>query len=218
MGPTNMIPALFTSASSGPSRSVVASRKAPNESSSVTSSSKPAASPGSDSAAASAADASRSPIATRCPRMASACAVASPIPRAAPVIATTFDTAGTLGSARLARRSHARGRRWLCHGVVALALPGESDGPVGLEYGIVDVGQAVDALPLRHREELRPRDLLVPQRTAGDLAVLDQIGGRALEHPVGKRVPVGKSAEEAVQPEEDDRADDRARHRVVVAD
>src|SRR3954471_20789291 len=176
MGPTNMIPALFTSASSGPSRSVAASRKAPNESSSVTSSSKPAASPGSDSAAASAADASRSPIATRCPRVASACAVASPIPRAAPVIATTLDTRLTLsGSARRARRLLPRGRGRVFFGPVLDALALEPDVAVCLEDRRADLLERVVPLPLRDRAQLGPRDLLAPHRASHELAVPDEV-------------------------------------------
>ncbi len=85
--PTCMIPALFTSTSSGPSCSSAASRKALNEARSVTSSSSATALAPSSSAVRVAASRSTSPIATRMPWRRNAAAVARPMPRAAPVIA-----------------------------------------------------------------------------------------------------------------------------------
>src|SRR3954453_21759975 len=149
-----MIPALFTSTSSGPA----ASRKPANDSSSVTSSSWPVAAPPSEAAAPSASPPSRSPIATRAPRLLSACAVASPIPRAAPVIATTRVTAWTLCGGRAAglprRRLARRCGRVLGH-VVRHALAQERDRAVGLEHGGADVVERLVALPARDRLQFR---------------------------------------------------------------
>src|SRR4051812_36911264 len=166
-----MIPALFTSTSSGPA-APAASRKRANESSSVTSSSCPLAgcAPPSDAAAASASAPSRSPIATRAPRALRACAVASPIPRAAPVIATTRFTLWTLCRLGRARRSLARERGRMRRGVVALAAADEAHAAVGLEDPLLDLVEAVEALALRHRYELRARDLLMAQRAHHGLA------------------------------------------------
>jgi hypothetical protein len=88
--PIGMIPALLISTSSGPSRSETWSRKRANESRSVTSSASPTASVPNCAAASSASGLSRSPIATLAPLAAIAFAVSLPIPRAPPVIATTF--------------------------------------------------------------------------------------------------------------------------------
>src|SRR4051795_8833182 len=179
-----MMPALLTSTSSGPA----ASRKRSKESSSATSSSKPAPRPaGSAAAARSASSPSRSPIATRAPRAASAWAVAKPMPRAAPVIATTRVTRGTLCGLGRPRRSLARERGRVTHRVVALAPAHEADAAIGLEDALPDVGEAVEALALRHRDELRPRDLLVAQRLGDRLAVEDQVARAALEQAVGPR-------------------------------
>ena len=90
--PTGMMPALLTSTSSGPKRSSAASTKASKESRRVTSSANPAALGPISAAACSASSASRSPIATFMPSRAKACAVALPMPRAAPVIAATWPT------------------------------------------------------------------------------------------------------------------------------
>src|SRR4051794_26515049 len=76
--PTIMIPALFTSASSRPCSRMASSRKCSNESRSVTSRS------------------GRSPTTTRAPRRESSSAVARPMPRAPPVMATTLSTPGPL--------------------------------------------------------------------------------------------------------------------------
>ena len=89
-GPIGMIPALLISTSSGPSRSSTWSRKAAKLSRSVTSSGSPMVpAPQLGSAVCSAREASMSPIATRAPWAISAAAVARPIPRPPPVIATT---------------------------------------------------------------------------------------------------------------------------------
>src|SRR3954454_2239236 len=214
-----MIPALFTSTSSGPSRSALASRKRAKESSSVTSSSKPAAVPESRSAAAAASSPSRSPIATECPRSASAWAVARPIPRAAPVIDTTFVIAGTLGSSpRRARCLLARGRRRVLLRPILDTRALEPDGAIGLEDRRADRLQRVVSLSLRDRAKLGLRDLLAPHRAVHELAVLDQIARRALEHPVGPRIAVRERLEREVDREQRERSDDRPGHRIVVAD
>src|ERR1700704_4090845 len=89
-GVTGMIPALLTTTSSGPSSRSASSRKAAKELRSVTSSANATVPPPSSAAVASASSRSRSPIATRQPLRTSAVAVALPIPRAPPVIATTL--------------------------------------------------------------------------------------------------------------------------------
>src|SRR4051794_32154681 len=89
-GVTGMIPALLTTMSSGPSSRSAASRKAAKEPRSVTSSARATVPPPRPAAVASASFNSRSPIATRQPLRTSAVAVALPIPRAPPVIATTL--------------------------------------------------------------------------------------------------------------------------------
>ncbi|MDZ5087792.1 hypothetical protein OHX15_20570 [Mycolicibacterium parafortuitum] len=95
---TGMIPALFTITSRVPSRSSTSSRKAPTLWSSVTST--PAAIAPISAAVRCASSASMSPMATRAPAATKARAVAAPIPRAAPVMATTcpvsVDGLGTL--------------------------------------------------------------------------------------------------------------------------
>src|SRR3954451_2960082 len=209
-----MIPALLTSTSSGPA----ASRKRANESSSVTSSWWPVASPASRAAACSASSPSRSPIATRAPRPARTCAVAKPMPLAAPVMATTRVTRGTLCALWRARRSLARERRRVAHRVVALAAAHEANAAVCLEDALLDLAEALEALALRHRHELRARDLLVPQRLQHRLAVHDHVARAAFEEAVRPRVAIGERPEQAVEAEDHRRADDRARHRVVVAD
>ena len=89
-GPSCMMPALFTSTSTLPSCSSVASRKR-LEGLPVGHVERQAdRRPGTPSAARLASASSRSPIATFIPRAAQACAVASPMPRAAPVMATTL--------------------------------------------------------------------------------------------------------------------------------
>ena len=85
-----MIPALLITASIGPSWRSVSARKASKEARSVTSSGSAIVPPPSPAAVCSASARSRSPIATRQPLRTSAVAVALPIPRAPPVIATTL--------------------------------------------------------------------------------------------------------------------------------
>src|SRR5436305_360362 len=85
-----MIPALLMTTSSWPSSRSDASRKAEKEPRSVTSSERATLPPPSSAAVCSASAKSRSPIATRQPLRTSAVAVALPIPRAPPVIATTL--------------------------------------------------------------------------------------------------------------------------------
>ncbi len=89
-GPTGMIPALLTSTSSGPRRLSTASRNSVKLAWSVTSSGRPIVSDPSSEAVRSASGPSMSPIATRAPLAISAAAVARPIPRPPPVIATTW--------------------------------------------------------------------------------------------------------------------------------
>src|SRR6185295_10776424 len=89
-GVTGMIPALLITTSTGPSSRSAASRKVAKEVRSVTSSGKATMPPPSPAAVSSARARSRSPIATRQPLRTSAIAVALPIPRAPPVIATTL--------------------------------------------------------------------------------------------------------------------------------
>src|SRR4051812_15035156 len=89
-GVTGMIPALLTTTSIGPSWRSASSRKASKEARSVTSSASATVPPPSPAAVSSASVRSRSPIATRQPLRTSAAAVALPIPRAPPVIATTL--------------------------------------------------------------------------------------------------------------------------------
>jgi hypothetical protein len=89
-GPSGMIPALLTSTSTGPSVRSTSSRKRANEARSHTLSSKASTLPPSSEAALRASSASRSPMPTRTPWRASARAVALPMPRAAPVMATTW--------------------------------------------------------------------------------------------------------------------------------
>ena len=89
-GVTGMIPALLTITSIGPSWRSASSRKASKEARSVTSSGSATVPPPSAAAVCSASARSRSPIATRQPLRTSAAAVALPIPRAPPVIATTL--------------------------------------------------------------------------------------------------------------------------------
>src|SRR5262249_31185070 len=85
-----MIPALLTMTSSGPSWRSASSRKARRELRSVTSSGSATVPPPRPAAVCSASARSRSPIATRQPLRTSAVAVALPMPRAPPVIATTW--------------------------------------------------------------------------------------------------------------------------------
>ena len=85
-GPMGMIPALLTSTSSGPCAASAASRKAAKESRSVTS--RTSAWAPRRAAVASTAAASTSPRVTRAPSRRNRAAVASPIPRAPPVMAT----------------------------------------------------------------------------------------------------------------------------------
>ena len=99
-----MIPALFTSTSSGPSRSSAASRKAEKEAVSVTSSRRPAARSPRPAAVAVAWASSRSPMATRAPRRTSSVAIAAPIPRAPPVTATVRPASGWAGADALTAR------------------------------------------------------------------------------------------------------------------
>src|SRR5207344_3462705 len=87
---TGMIPALLTTTSTGPSWRSVSSRKAANDSRSVTSSGSAIVPPPRPAAVCSASSSSRSPMATRQPLRTSAAVVALPIPRAPPVIATTL--------------------------------------------------------------------------------------------------------------------------------
>src|SRR6187399_181890 len=87
---TGMIPALLITTSSGPSSRSAASRKAAKEPRSVTSSGSAMVPPPSSPAVCSASSRSRSPMATRQPLRTSAVAVALPMPRAPPVIATTL--------------------------------------------------------------------------------------------------------------------------------
>src|SRR3954452_5535076 len=109
-GPRWRIPALLIITSIGPSSDSTRPRKASNEARSVTSSSKAAVGEPISPAAVRAASASTSPIATRAPFPASAPAVARPMPRAPPVMATTFPckeraaraTGGTLTDYRAA--------------------------------------------------------------------------------------------------------------------
>src|SRR6188474_1449513 len=89
-GVTGMIPALLITTSTGPSSRSAASRKAAKELRSVTSSGRAIVPPPSPRAVSSARARSRSPIATPHPLRISAVAVALPIPRAPPVIATTL--------------------------------------------------------------------------------------------------------------------------------
>src|SRR3954452_21956941 len=89
-GVTGITPALLITTSTGPSWRSASSRKLANEPRSLTSSASPTLPPPSSAAAASASEESRSPIATRQPLPTSARAVALPIPRAPPVIATTL--------------------------------------------------------------------------------------------------------------------------------
>src|SRR6185436_9323082 len=113
--PSCMIPALLISASSGPSWASVSSRKRSNDSRSVTSSGSASVPPPSSSAVRSASSTSRSPIATRAPLRTSAAAVARPIPRAPPVIATTLPVSerGCLAMADLLRAGGGCGRHEL---------------------------------------------------------------------------------------------------------
>jgi hypothetical protein len=85
-----MIPALLIITSIGPSRSSTASMKPSTDVRSVTSSGKAKHPPAISSAVRRASSASMSPIATRAPRRVRAIAVALPMPRAAPVMATTL--------------------------------------------------------------------------------------------------------------------------------
>src|SRR4051794_4585607 len=89
-GVTGMIPALLITASSGPSCRSASSRKRSKEARSVTSSGRATVPPQSGPAVCAASSSWRSPMATRQPFAISACAVALPIPRAPPVIATTL--------------------------------------------------------------------------------------------------------------------------------
>src|SRR3954451_9485825 len=89
-GVTGITPALLTTTSTGPSCRSASSRKRAKEARSVTSSASPIVPPPSSAATASARAGSRSPMATRQPLPTSARAVVLPIPRAAPVIATTL--------------------------------------------------------------------------------------------------------------------------------
>ena len=84
-----MIPALLISTSTAPSFSSASAMKRSNDSASVTSRAKPSA-PLTDAAAFWDSPRSRSPMATFMPLAEQARAVARPIPRAAPVMATTF--------------------------------------------------------------------------------------------------------------------------------
>ena len=85
-----MMPALLTSTSIGPSCDSTASRKWAKSARFVTSTGSAITLPPSSRAVASAVARSTSPIATFAPRFSSARAVARPMPRAAPVIATTL--------------------------------------------------------------------------------------------------------------------------------
>ena len=89
-GVVGMIPALLTITSRGPSWRSASSRNPSKEARSLTSSAKATLPPPSPAAVCSASGRSTSPIATRQPRRTNASAVALPIPRAPPVIATTF--------------------------------------------------------------------------------------------------------------------------------
>src|SRR6187549_694355 len=89
-GVTGMIPALLISTSSGPSWRSASSRKAAKELRSVTSRPTAIVPPPSSSAVRRASATSTSPRATRHPLRTSAAAIALPIPRAPPVIATTL--------------------------------------------------------------------------------------------------------------------------------
>src|SRR5215213_9128316 len=89
-GVTGMIPALLITASIGPSWRSASSRKWAKEPRSVTSSASATVPPPSSAAVFSASSSWRSPMATRHPFAISAFAVALPIPRAPPVIATTL--------------------------------------------------------------------------------------------------------------------------------
>ena len=88
-GPSGMMPALLMSTSTGPSVRSTSSRKCANEARSQTLSANASTLPPSSSAVLRASSTSRSPMPTRAPWRASARAVALPIPRAAPVMATT---------------------------------------------------------------------------------------------------------------------------------
>src|SRR4051794_36148008 len=85
-----MIPALLITTSTGPSCLSASSRKATKDGRSVTSTGSARVPPPSSVAVFSASGRSRSPIASRQPLRTSAAAVALPIPRAPPVIATTL--------------------------------------------------------------------------------------------------------------------------------
>src|SRR4051794_6568469 len=91
-GPRGMIPALLTKTSMGPRRSSTCSTNSWTESRLVTSSGRAIAASPSVPAADCASARSTSPMATCIPSATSACAVARPMPRAAPVIAATPPT------------------------------------------------------------------------------------------------------------------------------
>ena len=89
-GVTGMIPALFTSTSSGPSCCSTSSRKAVKPGVIGHVERQPERAVAELGGADSAASRSRSPTATRAPSRANARAVARPMPRPPPVMATTF--------------------------------------------------------------------------------------------------------------------------------
>ena len=94
-----MIPALFTSTSTGPRRASAASRNAAKDAASVTSRANPAARSPSSAAVAVELCSSRSPMATLAPRRTTSVAIAAPIPRAPPVTATTRPASVLMGAA-----------------------------------------------------------------------------------------------------------------------
>src|ERR1700679_1230127 len=180
---TGMIPALLMTVSTGPSWRSVSARNASKEERSVTSSGSAIVPPPRPAAVSSASATSRSPMATRHPLRTSAVAVALPIPRAPPVIATTLPFSE--------RRCFAIVSSWLLRGTSAHRL---IDG---------DHGRAAEADVVLERH-LRALDLPL-------VGLAAQLPGqfRALRQPGrAERVALGDQAAGGV---DDDLAAERRR-------